>query len=352
MESFSSETTGREVEENLAKLGEKNLKGLILDLRDNPGGLLTEGVAMADMFIQRGQKIVSHRGRSSQEKRYLAQRGSKQCRLSDCGAGEPLRPPPPRRLWLARCRIMTAPGFWATTPSARVLVQTVYPLNENTALALTTAKYYTPSDRLIQRDYSHTSFVDYYYRKNTEAKNPQDVKMTDSGRTVYGGGGISPDEKFVPADYNKFQIKVARKQAFFKFTAGFFGSREAKLPAGWVPDQQVMNDFHQYLLKEKVEFTEAEWAENNDWLKQQLRREIYITAFGTDEARKLAVDNDPAVQKAIESHAQGQAVAGYGQEDHCAADERRWREAGRGVTGRELAAGDRGRRRAGGGRRP
>ena len=79
-------------------------------------------------------------------------------------------------------------------------MQTVYPLVENTGLALTTAKYYTPSGRLIQRDYSNISFFDYYYRNNTDARNHADVKMTDSGRTVYGGGGISPDEKFEAAE--------------------------------------------------------------------------------------------------------------------------------------------------------
>ena len=100
------------------------------------------------------------------------------------------------------------------------LVQTVYPLSENTGLALTTAKYYTPSGRLIQRDYSNMSFFDYYYRKNIDSKNPQDVKMTDSGRTVYGGGGITPDEKYAPPKLNRFQIELLRASyAFFNFTA-------------------------------------------------------------------------------------------------------------------------------------
>ena len=75
-------------------------------------------------------------------------------------------------------------------------MQTVFPLSENTGLALTTAHYYTPSGRLIQRDYSNISFLDYYTHTNLEQKNTADVKMTDSGRTVYGGGGITPDEKF------------------------------------------------------------------------------------------------------------------------------------------------------------
>jgi carboxyl-terminal processing protease len=301
VESFSSETTGKDVEDQLAKLGEKNIKGLILDLRDNPGGLLTEGVAMADLFLQRTQKIVSHRGRSSPEKRYLAQRGN---RGNDYPIVVLVSRTSASAAEIVSGALQDHDRAWILGDNTfgKGLVQTVYPLNENTALALTTAKYYTPSDRLIQRDYSHTSFVDYYYRKNTETKNLQDVKMTDSGRTVYGGGGIAPDEKFIPPDYNKFQVRLLRRQAFFKFSAGFFGAKENKLPQGWEPDQQVLNDFHQFVLnKEKIEFTEAEWAENNEWIKQQVRREIYTVAFGTDEARKLAAETDPVVLKAVES---------------------------------------------------
>src|SRR5206468_10194724 len=85
------------------------------------------------------------------------------------------------------------------------LVQTVFPLSDNTGLALTTAHYYTPSGRLIQRDYSHISFFDYYNHKDLDSKNMQDVKTTDGGRTVYGGGGISPDEKYLTPKPNNFQ---------------------------------------------------------------------------------------------------------------------------------------------------
>ena len=300
LESFSSETTGKDVEEQLQKLGEKNIKGLILDLRDNPGGLLTEGVYVADLFLQRGQTIVSHRGRSSPQKRYSAQRGNR-------GFDYPIVVLV-NRYSASAAEIVSGAlqdhdRAWVLGDNTfgKGLVQTVFPLGENTGLALTTAKYYTPSDRLIQRDYQHTSFVDYYYRKNTDTKNLQDVKMTDSGRTVYGGGGISPDEKFEAPKYNKFQIELLRKSAFFTFATRFFGGKDAKLPEGWTPDQNVLNDFHSYLLKEKYDFTEAEWAENNDWIKLNVRRELYITAFGTEEARKVGVEADPAVLKAIDS---------------------------------------------------
>jgi carboxyl-terminal processing protease len=125
--------------------------------------------------------------------------------------------------------------------------------------------------------------------------------MTDSGRTVYGGGGISPDEKFTAPKLNRFQNEVLRKFAFFSFTAKYFGSHDIKLPKNWEPDQNVMNDFHQFLLKEGAQFTEAEFAENNEWLKQQLKREMYITAFSVEESRRIAVEADPLVLKAIDT---------------------------------------------------
>ena len=181
------------------------------------------------------------------------------------------------------------------------LVQTVYPMSDNTGLALTTQKYYTPSNRLIQRDYQHTSFLDYYYRKDTATPNLNDVKMTDSGRTVYGGGGIKPDEQFTAPKFNKYQTELLRKFVFFSFTAKYFGSREAKLPQGWDPDEAMMSDFHQFMTKEKISFTEAEWTENKDWSKQFLKREMYLTAFGAEEARKLAVETDPMVLSGVDA---------------------------------------------------
>jgi carboxyl-terminal processing protease len=174
-------------------------------------------------------------------------------------------------------------------------------MSDSTGLALTTAKYYTPSNRLIQRDYQNTSFLDYYYRKDTATQNPNDVKMTDSGRTVYGGGGIKPDEAFVFPKANKFQTEMIRRFAFFNFTAKFFGGKEAKLPQGWDPNDQIMNDLKAFITKENVPFTEGEWTENLDWTKLRLKNEMYLTAFGSEEARKLAVESDPIVVKAVDS---------------------------------------------------
>lgn len=306
IDSFN-ETTSPEVEEQLKKLGESNIKGLILDLRENPGGLLNEGVAVADRFLRKGQTIVSHRGRASAEQPYTARRGNH-------GFDYPIVVLVNR--YSASAAEIVAGALqdhdraWILGENTfgKGLVQTVFPLQENTGLALTTAKYYTPSGRLIQRDYSNQSFFDYYNHKDLDTKNPLDVKMTDSGRTVYGGGGISPDEKFVTPKLNRYQIALLSKAAFFNFTRKYFGTKEAKLPKNWTPDNEIMNEFHSFLLKENVQFTEAEFAENVDWTKRSLRREMYVTAFSIDEARKIMVETDPIVEKAIDSLPKAKAL--------------------------------------------
>ncbi len=137
------------------------------------------------------------------------------------------------------------------TTFGKGLVQTVYPLDDNTGLALTTAHYYTPSGRLIQRDYSNISFLDYYYGKRTETKNLQDVKSTDSGRTVYGGGGITPDEKYEPPKYNKFQTDLLHqvRSSSISRRNGSDRIRKAHLAKGWEPDAGVVDEFHQYVTR-------------------------------------------------------------------------------------------------------
>lgn len=303
-----NENTGREVDENLRRLGEAGIKGLILDLRSNPGGLLNEGVAVADRFLQKGQTIVSHRGRASAEKPYVARHGNN-------GYDYPIVVLVDRSSASAAEIVAGALQdhdralVLGDNTFGKGLVQTVYPLSENTGLALTTAKYYTPSGRLIQRDFSSMSFFDYYYRKNTNTQNPADVKMTDSGRAVYGGGGIAPDEKILPPKLSRFQIEVFRKYAFFNFTSKYFGTRKkATLPEGWEPNDAILSEFHRFLLDEGASFTEAEFTEHHDWLRTHIKREMYTTAFGKEEADRVAIEADPVVAKAIDALPRAKAL--------------------------------------------
>jgi carboxyl-terminal processing protease len=296
------------MEDGLSKLGEKDIQGLVLDLRENPGGILGEGVAVAGHYLRRGEVVVSHRGRASENKPYTA-------RGSSNGQNYPIvvlvNQYSASAAEIVAGALQDHDRAWilGDTTFGKGLVQTVFQLPENTGLALTTAHYYTPSGRLIQRDYSNISFLDYYYGKRTETKNMQDVKSTDSGRTVYGGGGITPDEKYTPPKYNKFQTELLRKFTYFSFAAKWFGARsDSKLPKGWEPDDNVLNEFHAFLLKQNVAFTEADWAENHTWIKQQLKKEFYITGFSFEDAQKVAIQEDPVVLKAIDAMPQAKSL--------------------------------------------
>jgi carboxyl-terminal processing protease len=302
-----NETTGREFEEGLKAMDEDNLKGLVLDLRSNPGGLLTEAVSVVDHLLPKDDVIVSHKGRNSAEHVYKARNGNHGrmypivvlVNRNSASASE-----------IVSGALQDHDRAWVLGDNTfgKGLVQTVYPLIENTGLTLTTAKYYTPSGRLIQRDYSNVSFFDYYYRNNTAARNLSDVKMTDGGRTVYGGGGISPDEKFTPDKLDAFETQLLVKFTFSNYTKHFFAIHHEKLPPDWNVDTATMNEFHQYLLDQKIEFTEADFTKDYDKVRRRLQAEIYKTAFNQDEEMKYETKTDPEVEAAVNAMPKAQAL--------------------------------------------
>src|SRR6202166_4920182 len=299
-----NETTEHEVADALDQMGD--LKGLILDLRQNPGGLLNEGVGVADKFLRKGQLIVSHHGRSSPEKRYTATHGNG-------GKGYPL-------VVLVNRGTASAAEIVAgsiqdhdrgliagETTFGKGLVQTVFPLAENTGLALTTAKYYTPSGRLIQRDYTNVSLYDYYFDRDTDNATNHEVKLTDSGRTVYGGGGITPDVKIDPVKSNHFQDTLLQHYAFFNFAKHYIVVHH--VTKSFEVDDAVMQDFRKSLDADKVPYTEAELLQNNDWLRSNLKSEIFVDAFGQEEGLKVKAETDPEVLKGLDLLPQARALA-------------------------------------------
>ncbi len=164
------------------------------------------------------------------------------------------------------------------------LVQTVSPLSENTGLALTTARYYTPSGRLIQRDYKDVSLYDYLY--NHKNPQPTEVKLTDGGRQVFGGGGITPDVAVSEPKPNAFQALLLRRDIFFpyaggvgSFTTAYLGTKPS-VTKDFVVDDDVIAEFRRVLDKEKVPYTDAEIAANLEWIKREIKKEVFISVFG------------------------------------------------------------------------
>ena len=299
------ETTGADFDAALKKLDENQLKGLVLDLRGNPGGLLTEAVSVAGHLLPKGDVIVSHHGRASQERVYKASEGNH-------GFSYPIvvivnrNSASASEIVSGSLQDHDRAWIFGDNTFGKGLVQTVYPLSNDTALALTTAKYYTPSGRLIQRDYSAVSFFDYYYRTNTTARNTADMKTTDSGRVVYGGGGISPDEKYEVPKPGTLEIALATQYMVPNYTKHFFSVHQGQLAAGWNMDAAQMTDFESWLKEQKFTFTDADFKKEYEPIRRALQEDIYRTAFNNDAAMKYEYETDPEVLAAVAAlpHAQ------------------------------------------------
>jgi carboxyl-terminal processing protease len=303
-----NETTEKEVQDALDSFYQQSeLKGLILDLRQNPGGLLNEGVGVADKFLHKGQLIVSHHGRSSPERRYTASHGNG-------GREYPLVVLVNRGTASAAEIVAGAIQdhdrglILGETTFGKGLVQTVYPLSNDTGLALTTAKYYTPSGRLIQRDYSNVSLYDYYFDRDDSGNSAnKEVKLTDSGRTVYGGGGITPDVKFDTPKSNHFQDTLLQHYGFFNFAKHYVVNH--KITKNFDVDDSVMQEFRKSLDADKVPYTEADLLQNNEWLRSNIKSEIFIDAFGQEEGLKVRAETDPEVIRSLDLLPQARQLA-------------------------------------------
>jgi carboxyl-terminal processing protease len=306
-----SETTDSDVAEALKQLDYPKLDGLVFDLRNNGGGLLNQAVGLADMFLDKNEIVVSHRGRSSPERRYYAVRGNQ-------GIGVPL-------VVLINGQSASASEIVAgaiqdhdrglvvgENSFGKGLVQTQLPLSEDTALLLTTARYYTPSGRLIQRDYKNVSLYDYHY--NPQRPKQPEVKLTDSGRQVFGQGGITPDDFVAAPKQDDFQLSLYRRGVFYATPQGvgdftrFYLSAKPEITKDFVANDEVINEFRKYLDKQHIKYTEPEIQENLTWLKLQIKREVFTSAFGLNEGFKIALQDDPQLEKAVELIPQSRAL--------------------------------------------
>src|SRR5882724_2637812 len=296
-----NETTDREIADSLKQLNASTLDGL-----------LNEAVAVGDMFLDKNQLIVSHHGRTSPERRYYAVRGNQ-------GVTVPL-------VILVNNNSASATEIVSgavqdhdrglivgETTFGKGLVQTVTGLSENTGLALTTARYYTPSGRLIQRDYKSVSLYEYHYERKVP-DHPTEVKLTDSGRQVTGGGGISPDISVPAPKLTKFEQLLYRNDVFYPaetgvggFTRYYLGTKPA-ISKNFEADDNVMRAFRGYLSKHGVRYTEPEMAETGDWIKRKIKQEVFMSSFGQQEGFKVLLESDPQVQKAVDAIPEARAL--------------------------------------------
>lgn len=307
VDNFEASNLAHDVEVDLQKLGETKAKGLILDLRGNPGGLVNEAVALAGRFMRDGQVVVSHHGRAEEEQVFRAKANPAAQKypmvvLVNSGSASASE--------IVSGALQDHDRAWLIGENTfgKGLVQAQFPLSEGAALLLTIAHYYTPSGRLIQRDYSHSSFYDYYSSGGKGTPNAADMKSTDSGRKVYGGGGIMPDDKYPTPVYNLFERRMQVSTVagvypgpIYHFANQYFAGKKPSLPQGWQPSNDTLEQFRTYLKAQKFAFTDEEFDSSKDFLKHWIRWELYFRAFDKETADRAGWQDDPEVQKGIQS---------------------------------------------------
>ncbi len=304
------ETTGREVGDALDTFeATNNFRGLVIDLRSNPGGLLNQAVDMSDKFLKKGQIVVSQRGRIAQDHVETVSRGEQGPRYpvvvlvnrNTASAAE---------IVSGALQDHDRALIVGETTFGKGLVQTVFNVSQNTGLALTTFHYFTPSGRLIQRPYDNMSLYDYYYVR--DASNPKDnanreVKLTDAGRTVYGGGGITPDEHIDPVKSNHYEESMVQHYAFFDFSKRYL-STHSSVSKDFQVDDATLAAFKAFLKSKSIDYTDPDITANLDWTKEMIKSELFTSQFGQMEGLKVRAGWDPQIQKAITFLPQAQAL--------------------------------------------
>lgn len=302
IDSFA-ETTGSELRDALKKMDPKALEGLILDLRDNPGGLLQEAIKVAETFLQRDQLILKTGGRSS---------GSVQEYSARAANRDPMYP----LVVLVNQNSASASEIVSgaiqdhdrglivgETTFGKGLVQSVYTLRNNAGvdagLLLTTQKWYTPSGRLIQRDYSQISQYDYYTHRDNPGDKKREIRYSDNGRIVYGGGGITPDVIVERPKPNDFQGTLLENFVFYSYAEEFFKTNP-RIDLTFQVSNAMIEEFKKHLNARKIPFTDKDVQDNLDFIKMRIRHEIFYKRLGNAEAQKVLDEGDTQLQKAIE----------------------------------------------------
>lgn len=296
--------TGREVAEAIAELKEQGLERLLLDLRGNGGGLLDQAIAVSDQFLPADAKIVETRGRTRDSfQEYSATDNFPALGLpvivlvseGSASASE-----------IVSGAIQDHDvGLIVGTPTwGKGLVQTVYSLPYGAGLALTTAKYYTPSGRLIQRDYS--SWFDYTSHNGATAEGIDSLGepyQTDLGRTVYGGGGITPDVLIEPEQAGGFVQFLVARSAFFDYAVEYT-SRNTIADRDWSPSEEVFEGFLSWAVSEELADREEideglTEPEDRERAKRLLHAEVVNAVFGLEARYEVLAGGDNQIRKAL-----------------------------------------------------
>lgn len=271
------EKTGKDLQDAIEKLGgEGKLKGLVLDLRGNPGGVMAAALEAASLFLKPGQKILGVRGRRVREEDAEVAKDAKPytfplsvlVNAKSASASE---------IVAGALQDHKRAAIVGEQSYGKGLVQSVYPLSSNTAMLLTTAYYFTPSGRSIQRP----------------LKDAQIDESLSKGRA----GGITPDEVVHPDAYSRLRAYLEQSASFTAFATEY--TAKQKIAEDFRVDLALLDQFQGFLFQRNVRPSIGEWLQDKEWIRSRLEQEIVTIALGVPKGDEVELRRDPAVKAAI-----------------------------------------------------
>ena len=285
------EPTARLVKSTIEKLGGADLKGLVMDLRDNPGGAVQAAVDIASLFLGPNEMVFTIRGRNGQQQESrvpaLARpyafpvavlMDDKSASASEILAGA-LQDHD-------RAMILGEPSY------GKGIVQNVFPLSGNSGLALTIAFYYTPSGRSIQKPLASGSL-------DIAAKATPGVFRTDRGREVRGGGGIQPDTVVHPPPASRLVYVLEGSGVLTTFASEYVQTHDIGQSFEVTPE--ILDQLKVFLSQRDIQPGIAEWLRDRDLIQSKLKQEIVNLKFGVEQGDQIEMQRDPVVRQAIQA---------------------------------------------------
>jgi len=296
--------TSDELTRSLDLLEAEGLRGLLIDLRFNPGGLLNEAIETVNEFVGKDKKVVFTRGRIPQANQDFY------TRKDVMRSGYPV-------VVLINEASASASEIFAgsmqdwdkglvvgKTSFGKGSVQQLFPLSQGYGVKITTSKYYIHSGRCIDKEYYERLFrgeeISQEELDEIEIERKKQIYFTNMGRVVYGGGGITPDIEIEQSTLTPFEIDLRRKNLFFPFSIDYMVENGNEVTEDFEVSESLFTKFLEYAQEHEVTFTDEDMVESKEWIKNNLKGNIISRKLGDLEGYKASIRMDTQLQEALD----------------------------------------------------
>ncbi len=309
---FNANTT-KELREKLDELEAEGIRGLLIDLRFNPGGLLNEAINTVNEFVGKNKRVVFTKGRTKQTNleyftKYNRMRsGYPIVALINAGSASAAE------IFAGSLQDWDRGLVVGKTSFGKGSVQRLFPLSNGNGIKVTTAKYYINSGRCIHKELNDKLLKDKRVQNGeisreeieemedeAEEENLKNIFYTSKGRVVYGGGGITPDIEIEQSRLTKLGVELRRKNVFFNYSVDYMVKHESEIEKDFITTYKLIQDFLDYVKKEGIEFEQAEVDSTYNWIQNELTCNIVGRKLGAVELYKIAIKEDTQLQKTLE----------------------------------------------------